>query len=121
MAKKDWRTLPEKDLTENEREARKIYELCPGYDLTLHGKCKKPDYYGIRLTKEADLVSGTPSVLTRKDKRKFEARYSFRLPTSESRKLLRAYRRSDCRTKQDFLREVVNYYIAQREAGLANI
>ncbi len=62
-------------MTQNDR-IKAIREVCPGYSKPLDSMCKRPEYYGVRRTAEAEaLISDKPG-------RKREANYklSVRIP-----------------------------------------
>lgn len=105
----------------------------PGYDRTLHSKCKKPEWYGIMRVPEAEAalngvnqpqktvaasVAAKAAVRPREDGRKFKHRVCCRLPESEYKAVHKSFEASSDKTMQGYLRRVLKEYVEQEKYRL---
>lgn len=109
-----WKSKSWDEMTENERAVKLINDAgMEGYDLTAHSKCKRPEYFGLRRTPKADRALTAPAQKPRKDTRKLMRRMYFRLEENEYTALARGFEMSNCKTWQEYLREMVQERIEE--------
>ena len=99
-----------------------IKEVAPGYDGPLHSKVERPDEYGIELCHRVKTHVCThfgfdASRARRRDLRALPCRIQGRLEKFEYDRLQIAIREDGFDTMQDFLRNVVQRYLAERSKG----